>query len=122
MTSRKPTDAELVAAVASGDLSALGDLVHRHQDRVAEAHAALERRVAEHLLAIRPLLTPEQQRKLLGFCAEGVRARCRETCTGAAHGGCAASGGAACAEGGCGACAAAGGTCAGAGGAAEPRP
>lgn len=34
MTSTKPTDADLVAAVAGGNLSALGDLVHRHQDRV----------------------------------------------------------------------------------------
>ena len=34
MTSHTPTDADLVAAIAGGDLNALGDLVHRHQDRV----------------------------------------------------------------------------------------
>jgi len=74
-------------------------------DRVTEAHAALERRVAEHLLIIRPLLTPEQQRKLLAFCAEGVRARCRKPCAGGGQAGCPRSAGGICLEGGCEACA-----------------
>ncbi len=33
----------------------------------------LERRVVKHLLSVRGSLTPEQQEKLLGLCARGVR-------------------------------------------------
>lgn len=42
-------------------------------ERVIAAHNALERRVAKHVLAIRPHLTAEQQKRLMGQCASGVR-------------------------------------------------
>jgi len=48
-------------------------------EQVIVAQDKLTRRVAEHLVAIRPLLTPEQQKQLMGACASGVRcaAPCR---------------------------------------------
>jgi Spy/CpxP family protein refolding chaperone len=48
-------------------------------ERVIEAHDALERRVARHMLAIRPILTPEQAKQFMGLAASGVRraGRCR---------------------------------------------
>ena len=47
-------------------------------ERVIQAHNDLERRVARHVLAIRPHLSPSQQKRLLGICAQGVRrAACR---------------------------------------------
>lgn len=48
-------------------------------EQVIAAQDKLTRRVAEHLVAIRPLLTPEQQKQLMGTCASGVRcaAPCR---------------------------------------------
>jgi hypothetical protein len=42
-------------------------------ERVIATHDALERRVAGYVLAIRPHLTADQQKRLLGLCAEGVR-------------------------------------------------
>lgn len=42
-------------------------------ERVIEAHNALERRVAEFLLAVRPHLTAEQAHRLFERCASGVR-------------------------------------------------
>lgn len=46
---------------------------------VIAAQEKLTRRVAEHLVTIRPLLTPQQQRQLMGMCASEVRcaAPCR---------------------------------------------
>ena len=40
---------------------------------VIAAHNALERRVAQHVLAIRKHLTPAQQKRLMGLCARQVR-------------------------------------------------
>ena len=40
---------------------------------VITANAALQRRVMEHVLAIRDHLTPAQQRMLLNLCAQGLR-------------------------------------------------
>ena len=42
-------------------------------EQVITAQDALERRVARHVLAIRPHLTPDQQKRLMGLCAHGVR-------------------------------------------------
>ncbi|MBK9118469.1 MAG: periplasmic heavy metal sensor [Phycisphaerales bacterium] len=42
-------------------------------DAVSLAHVKLERRVAEHLLTLRPHLTLDQRARLLGRFAEGVR-------------------------------------------------
>jgi len=46
---------------------------------VIAAQDKLTRRVAEHLVTIRPLLTPQQQKQLMGMCASEVRcsAPCR---------------------------------------------
>lgn len=40
---------------------------------VITANAALQRRVMEHVLAIRDHLTPVQQQRLLNLCAQGLR-------------------------------------------------
>ena len=55
---------------------------------VIAAQDKLTRRVAQHLVAIRPLLTPDQQKQLMGMCASGVRcaAPCRWRETGAPSG------------------------------------
>jgi Spy/CpxP family protein refolding chaperone len=42
-------------------------------ERAIASHDALERRVARHMLAIRPILTPEQAKQLMGLAASGVR-------------------------------------------------
>lgn len=42
-------------------------------ERVIASHNALERRVAKHVLAIRPYLTAAQQKQLMGLCAQSVR-------------------------------------------------
>lgn len=53
----RSTDAEILADV----------------ERVITAHDALERRVAQHLVKLRPHLTAAQQKRLFDLCAEGVR-------------------------------------------------
>ena len=52
----------------SSDAAILGQV-----ERVIEAHNALERRVARHVVAVRSILTPQQQRQLMDLCAESVR-------------------------------------------------
>ena len=42
-------------------------------EQIIETRSRLERRVTEYLLAVRPELTPRQQKKLFEICAEGVR-------------------------------------------------
>jgi len=42
-------------------------------ERVIETHDKLERRIARHVLAIRPHLTPAQQHELMSVCAGCVR-------------------------------------------------
>jgi Spy/CpxP family protein refolding chaperone len=49
------------------------DRILSQVDRVNAAHAALENRVAKHVLAIRKHLTPAQQKRLMGLCAQSVR-------------------------------------------------
>ena len=60
--------AALIEDPASSDKQVL-----EHVERVIAAHDALERRVARHVLAIRPHLTADQQKRLMGLCASGVR-------------------------------------------------
>lgn len=42
-------------------------------ERVIAAQDTLERRVAQHIVAVRGHLTPDQQKRLLGLCAKQVR-------------------------------------------------
>jgi Spy/CpxP family protein refolding chaperone len=63
--------AALAAALEISD--ATGEQIRARSESAIAAGAALERRVTEHLLAIRDHLTPEQQKRLFGLCAEGVR-------------------------------------------------
>jgi len=60
--------AALLEAISTPDEQILEQL-----ERVIAAHAALERRVARYVLKIRHHLSPDQQRRLLGLCASGVR-------------------------------------------------
>jgi len=84
---------QLMLAALLEDPATPGDRILEQVERVIGVHAALERRVAQHLLAIRSHLTPDQQERLLRFCAESVRrGRClkpRANCGGpAGEGGC----------------------------------
>jgi len=58
----------LLDAPASADRPILDQV-----EQVIAAHDALERRVARHILVIRPYLTSDQARRLMGLCAQGVR-------------------------------------------------
>lgn len=49
------------------------DEILKQVERVIDARAALERRVAGYLVALRPHLTEEQRATLYRRCAEGVR-------------------------------------------------
>jgi len=49
------------------------DTIRQQVEKIIKAHGALERRATEHLLAIRDHLTPDQQKRLLGFCASVIR-------------------------------------------------
>lgn len=44
-------------------------------EQVIAAKAELDRRITQHLLAVRKQLTPQQQRDLMQLCARGVRER-----------------------------------------------
>ncbi len=52
---------------------ATNDQIMAGLEKVIAANNALERRVAQYLLAVRKHLTVEQQRRLLNLCAEEVR-------------------------------------------------
>lgn len=93
----------LTLAALLEDPATPGDQILEQVERVIAAHAALERRVVQHLLAIRSHLTPDQQERLLRFCAESVRRGCcfkpRGNCGGpAGEGGCPQDGSLDCAE------------------------
>ena len=68
LTAEREKLAALLDDPKSADPQVLGQV-----ERVIAAHNALERRVAKHVLAIRPHLEPAQQKQLLGLCAQGVR-------------------------------------------------
>ena len=61
------------------DTSSTDEAIMAQIERVIASHDALERRVASHMLAIRPILTPDQAKQLMGLAANGVRnaGRCR---------------------------------------------
>ncbi len=58
------------------DGSASDDRIRATVEAVISAHNALERRVAEHIIAVRQYLTPQQQHRLFSLCADEVR-QCR---------------------------------------------
>jgi uncharacterized membrane protein len=47
--------------------------MHAQLQRALDADAALQRRVLDYVLRVRPHLSAEQQRQLLGLCAQGFR-------------------------------------------------
>ena len=55
------------------DADATDEAIVQQVETVIEAHDQLERRVAKHLLALRPHLTDEQRSKLFQRCAKGIR-------------------------------------------------
>ncbi|HUU91662.1 MAG TPA: periplasmic heavy metal sensor [Phycisphaerae bacterium] len=75
LADRKSQERLTLAALLE-DPATPGDQILDQVERVIAANAALERRVAQHLLAIRSHLTPDQQGRLLRFCAESVRRGC----------------------------------------------
>jgi len=64
---------ELAATLEQPDSS--DELIRLRVEAVIAASADLERRVIDHLLSIRDHLTPQQQKRLLDLCAQGVRQR-----------------------------------------------
>ena len=68
LTGRRKTFAQLLENDESSDQQLLQQL-----DKVIETQSRLERRVTQHLLKVRRLLTPQQRRRLLGLAASGVR-------------------------------------------------
>lgn len=66
------TDREKLAALFE-DPDATDEAIMQQVEVVIEAHDRLERRVAKHLLALRPHLTDEQRSKLFERCAKSIR-------------------------------------------------
>lgn len=81
------TEAGAMSETLSGQRRRLADFLEESSssdaqilaqvERVISAHDDLERRVARHLLAIRPHLSIDQQKLLLGLCARRIRQGCR---------------------------------------------
>ena len=63
-------------AKALEDAGAADLEIRQRSEAVSTANVALERRVTDHLLAIRHHLSSDQQKTLFGLCAEGVREGC----------------------------------------------
>jgi rubredoxin len=72
------------------DTQSTDEAILAQSEQVIATHDALERRVVRHILLIRPHLTPAQQQRLMGLCAEGIRQWPDYPCTrgpeGGAHG------------------------------------
>jgi hypothetical protein len=60
-------------AASLDDPNAPDEAIRAKLEALLAADANLERRVADYLLSVRHYLTADQQRKLFGLCAEGVR-------------------------------------------------
>jgi Spy/CpxP family protein refolding chaperone len=73
-------------AAAFDDPNTTDDEIRRRIEAVIEAHNRVERRVGEYLITVRDQLTPEQQKRLFGLCAEKVRERGKRWRHGRAHG------------------------------------
>jgi heavy-metal resistance protein len=63
----------LTLASLLDDASTPDARIRSQVERTIEAHNTLERRVTDHLLAIRPHLTPAQQKQMMGLVATCVR-------------------------------------------------
>ena len=72
LTANLAAEREKLAALL-GEPASTDQQVLDRVERVIAAHNSLERRVAKHVLAIRAHLTAEQQQRLMGLCASGVR-------------------------------------------------
>ena len=93
---RKPLEAKLaaereqLAALLENPATRNSEILQQVENVIA-AHDALERRVAEHLVAMRPHLTADQQKRLLVRFATSVRegggGRCRHGQPGNVEGG-----------------------------------
>jgi hypothetical protein len=61
---------------------ATAEAIQQQVEKVIAADSALERRVASHLIALRPHLSSEQRGRLYGRCAQGIREAggCRWRC------------------------------------------
>jgi hypothetical protein len=66
--------AELFESVDASD-----EEIREAVDASIAAHNKLERRVSEYLISVRKHLTPDQQKKLFGLCANEIR-ECRKRC------------------------------------------
>jgi Spy/CpxP family protein refolding chaperone len=62
---------EFAAALERTDTP--GDTILAKLEAMLAADAALQRRIARYLLSVRDHLTPEQQQKVFGLCAEEAR-------------------------------------------------
>jgi Spy/CpxP family protein refolding chaperone len=71
---REESDAarEALATILTKDAASDQEILAA-TERAIEAHARLERRVTEHLLKVRTILTPEQRRRLFELSADQVR-------------------------------------------------
>jgi Spy/CpxP family protein refolding chaperone len=66
-------NARLMLASVFEKEGATNEEIRAQVEAAIEAHNQLERRVAEYVIEVRDHLTPEQQKKLYGLCAEKVR-------------------------------------------------
>ncbi|UCC99084.1 MAG: hypothetical protein JSW66_04190 [Phycisphaerales bacterium] len=53
------------------DSRTTNDDLLRHIEKLTSAHTRLERRIATHVLTLRPHLSPDQQKWLIGLCRRG---------------------------------------------------
>ncbi len=66
-------DARSALATLLEDEDVTNDRIREQVEKCIAVHNAMERRVADYLLAVRDHLTSAQQKKLFRLCAEGVR-------------------------------------------------
>ncbi len=69
-------DARTALACVFDEPDSTDEDIRRSVEAVIEAHNRLERRVADHVIAVRALLKPEQQKRLFSRCAKEVRRCC----------------------------------------------
>ena len=72
LESRLQTEREILAAMFESPTATDAEFLEQ-VEKVIAAHDALERRIAKHLVELRPHLTTEQQRRLFNRFASSVR-------------------------------------------------